>query len=440
MGATENREYYRSLNALMNPYSLRNLANEYLIGGAIAGVKNKFGIEFRISLNEMKNAFKWIEKYDKKYEKHISNPQSMLLKGKQDNERQYICDKKFVIKLDTGTFCYVDAGKSRSQRSNNYDNNSDNDMIPSSLFIYIFGRKMFKYSKELARTLTDNTKEYLTNYKVSGSGGSRFAGEQDSNKTYFEVIASDLHTRPMDTLFFNDDVKEEVVAHLDKFLSNEKVYKDRSLLYKTGILLYGDPGTGKSSLATAIATQYGWDVISVDMNSFNTLDVNALVESINADGFRYVVLMEDIDAVIKGRQNKDIDKEDDKNINKLLQFLDSSSSPTDVVFIATTNYVDTLDSALIRDGRFDIKLEVGELELDNIDEMCKSFDLTEDQIDDIRERIIKMGRSTINQSKLQNMILKVIEKQEQEDLETELKEEVKVEKELDTSNDCSSAE
>ena len=144
------------------------------------------------------------------------------------------------------------------------------------------------------------------------------------------------------------------------------------------------------------------------MTTFNNLDVNTLVESLNADNYKYIVLLEDIDAVIKNR-NSDIDKEDDKNINKLLQFLDSSSSPTDVIFIATTNYVDTLDSALIRDGRFDIKCEVGELKLSRIDEMCKSFNLSDDDINNIREQLKQEGRKTVNQSKLQNMILKCIE-------------------------------
>lgn len=392
---------FNLLRNVANPYSLKNMVYEKATTGIYDAIKNKFGLEFKISTNEMDSAFQWISKHDKRWEKHVSNPQSILIKNTKDKKinNKYIVDKEYIFKLEKATYTLVMAGPSRSTYKGGGDDPLEN--VPSYLYIYIFGKKMLKYSRQLANELTTVKREFLTLYKVSG-------GTIES--VSFEVLASDLHTRPLDTLFFNDNVKEDIINHIDKFLSNEDLYKERSLMYKTGILLYGDPGTGKSSLATAIATKYGYDVVSIDMTTFNNLDVNTLVESLNADNYKYIVLLEDIDAVIKNR-NGDIDKEDDKNINKLLQFLDSSSSPTDVIFIATTNYVDTLDSALIRDGRFDIKCEVGELKLSRIDEMCKSFNLSDDDINNIREQLKQEGRKTVNQSKLQNMILKCIENQ-----------------------------
>ena len=406
--ASQRREYERMFSKYTNPYSLRNLANEYIIGGGLVLLKNKFGIEFKLTLNEFSKGFAFVEKYDDKYNKHVSNPQTILYKNEDTSvgDTKYITDKKFIIKLEKDTYAYINAGPSRYEKTNTENDRSEN--CPTYLYIYIFGKHMIKYAKELAYMLRNNTSEYLTNYKVSGS--KRGSDDNSREQVAFNVVSSDLHTRPLDTLFFDDNASSKITDHIDKFLSNETIYKDRSLLYKTGILLYGAPGTGKSSLVTAIATKYNYDLISIDMGTFATLDTNALVESINADNSKYVVLLEDIDAVVKSRTAKDADKEDKSIINKLLQLLDSTSSPTNVIFVATTNYVEVLDEAITRDGRFDLKVEVKELSVNNIDKMCKSFDLKDSEIKEIKDHITnELKLKSINQSRLQNIILKKIE-------------------------------
>ena len=406
--ASQRREYERMFSKYTNPYSLRNLANEYIIGGGLVLLKNKFGIEFKLTLNEFSKGFAFVEKYDDKYNKHVSNPQTILYKNEDTSvgDTKYITDKKFIIKLEKDTYAYINAGPSRYEKTNTENDRSEN--CPTYLYIYIFGKHMIKYAKELAYMLRNNTSEYLTNYKVSGS--KRSSDDNSREQVAFNVVSSDLHTRPLDTLFFDDNASSKITDHIDKFLSNETIYKDRSLLYKTGILLYGAPGTGKSSLVTAIATKYNYDLISIDMGTFATLDTNALVESINADNSKYVVLLEDIDAVVKSRTAKDADKEDKSIINKLLQLLDSTSSPTNVIFVATTNYVEVLDEAITRDGRFDLKVEVKELSVNNIDKMCKSFDLKDSEIKEIKDHITnELKLKSINQSRLQNIILKKIE-------------------------------
>lgn len=57
------------------------------------------------------------------------------------------------------------------------------------------------------------------------------------------------------------------------------------------------------------------------------------------------------------------------NIKQLLQFLDSSQSPNNVIFIATTNYIDRLDHALVRKGRFDLKIELDDFNKDTARKM-----------------------------------------------------------------------
>src|SRR5574344_505998 len=89
----------------------------------------------------------------------------------------------------------------------------------------------------------------------------------------------------------------------------------------------------------------------------------------------------------------------------LLQLLDSNSSPNNVIFIATTNHKEKLDEAILRDGRFDLKVEVGPVLEDAAVEMCKSFGLSDDKIN----KILTENTLPINQSKLQNLILQAIQ-------------------------------
>lgn len=193
--------------------------------------------------------------------------------------------------------------------------------------------------------------------------------------------------------------------HIDQWIRNEDKYLSRGLNYKTGILLYGEPGTGKSSLIKSICGDYHYNMVEIDLSTFNTLDTNVLASVIsNTDG-RQVVVLEDIDCLILDRENKDINKDEKAIINKLLQFLDSNSSPNNVIIIATTNHIELLDEAILRNGRFDLKLEVKSIKKkETALRMIESFELNEKDT----KKILSDIQYPINQSYLQGEILKYL--------------------------------
>jgi SpoVK/Ycf46/Vps4 family AAA+-type ATPase len=98
-------------------------------------------------------------------------------------------------------------------------------------------------------------------------------------------------------------------------------------------------------------------------------------------------------------------------INKMLQFLDSNTSPTNVIFIATTNHKERLDEALLREGRFDLKVEMKGLNKETAREFCKSFGLSSHDTEDVITSLTKdmLTDISINQSKLQAHALAKIE-------------------------------
>lgn len=339
---------------------------------------------------------KWIEEHDKNYSKRI------------DNSYKLLRNTQFIIKLDTNTFALIQVGEEAHSfndifRSNGTGYNNED------IKMYIFGKYYKKYYDELfeiAGKQKDNNTRYI--YNVSGG-----QDRKDGSENMHSIVQS-MHKRDIATLFYNKGIKEEILTHIDSFIDNKSIYDERDLLYKTGILLYGEPGTGKTSLATALATYYGYDLVCVDMGSFDRLDLNTLTSCINCDTSKFIILLEDIDCLYNLDRNSDgIDKDDKKVINKMLQFLDSNNSPRDVIFIATTNHVEKLDPAILRDGRFDLKVEITQADRDTAIQMCKSFNISDEEVE-----IILRGAESfpINQSKLQNMILDYFKKGSKENV------------------------
>lgn len=410
-----------------NPYGIRNPFNgiENLISNAansmitraisIAGDKMKAHYGYDVFIRKSRFgkagldvANNWIKKYDPKYKERLGSLNSNLV------------DTEFIITLDYNTCAMVVVGKNsfseidvlKSMISEKGDRNggySDDD-----IYLFIFGKYAEKYKAEIENRLS-KISEGLYVYNVSGGSGQM--GDRDE----FNSIVSEMHQRQMDTLFFNPGVKEKILHHIDSFLENENVYKQRDLLYKTGIMMFGEPGTGKSSLANAIATHYKSSLIIIDMNTFAHLDTVALSQSINADDDRYVILLEDIDCIFNSlnREGEETaDKDEKKIINKLLQFLDSNSSPNNVIFLATTNHIEKLDSyfdqAIMRAGRFDERVEISGINREVAAEMCRSFELPEEKIQAILDNEPEFP---VNQSHLQKMILASIEGKKPEEIE-----------------------
>ena len=267
------------------------------------------------------------------------------------------------------------------------------------LYVYFFGKEAYKFYKEFIYNIGNiDSNRMLLNFSVSGCLNSH-------NKPDISINTKNIDIRKSSSLFFDDNIIGKIHHHIDQWIRNEDKYLSRGLNYKTGILLYGEPGTGKSSLIKSICGDYHYNMVEIDLSTFNTLDTNVLASVIsNTDG-RQVVVLEDIDCLILDRENKDINKDEKAIINKLLQFLDSNSSPNNVIIIATTNHIELLDEAILRNGRFDLKLEVKSIKKkETALRMIESFELNEKDT----KKILSDIQYPINQSYLQGEILKYL--------------------------------
>lgn len=180
--------------------------------------------------------------------------------------------------------------------------------------------------------------------------------------------------RRLDTVHFNNDSKRQLLGDIQNYLDvkTQKRYQSRSMPYRRGYLFHGPPGTGKSSLSVAIAGEFGLDLYEVKIPSIaSDADLEQMFQEIPP---RCVVLLEDIDAVWVDRSShaqKVADGTHAPNctLSGLLNVLDGVGSQEGRIVIMTTNHVDQLDDALVRPGRVDMKVHLGNISSKSAEEM-----------------------------------------------------------------------
>jgi cell division protease FtsH len=132
----------------------------------------------------------------------------------------------------------------------------------------------------------------------------------------------------------------------------------------TGILLFGEPGCGKTLVGRALAGEVGVPFYFVSATSFverfvglGASRVRELFGAAGADS-PCIVFIDEIDAVGRQRSEGAGDREFDHTLNQLLVELDGFLCAPGVITIAATNRPELLDSALVRPGRFDRRIEI----------------------------------------------------------------------------------
>ncbi len=158
-----------------------------------------------------------------------------------------------------------------------------------------------------------------------------------------------------------DENREELVD-IVAFLKNNQLYEKIGARMPHGVLLAGDPGTGKTLLAKAIAGEAGVPFFSTSGSEFVEMfvgmgasRVRTLFKKARAKA-PCIIFIDEIDAVGRKRHGGGGgggEMEQDQTLNQLLVEMDGFAATDGVVVLAATNRVDVLDPALIRAGRFD---------------------------------------------------------------------------------------
>jgi cell division protease FtsH len=161
-----------------------------------------------------------------------------------------------------------------------------------------------------------------------------------------------------------DEAKLELTETIEFLRTPERFHKLGARIPR-GIMLYGPPGTGKTMLARAVAAEAGVPFHHASGSEFVEKYVGVGAKRIR-DLFaqarklgRGVIFFDEFDALGKARGGPNSHEEREQTLNQLLVELDGFGTTDDVIVIAATNRIDTLDSAVLRPGRFNRKIHVG---------------------------------------------------------------------------------
>jgi len=245
----------------------------------------------------------------------------------------------------------------------------------------------------------DNFKKFITkakNYIQFEDAVNMFSSVEfkpTEKNQYFEIIPSVKRRSegpPVDVI--KKKVKNEnlifdkesqiytVMSDIELFFTKEtkKMYKTIDIPYKRGIIIYGDPGNGKSAMIREIIRVLPKKIIKIIISP-GTRNVTEILSSLvdKLDGKEAIIVIEDIDSLITSY-----------NRSEFLNILDGVDSKSGIYFIGSTNYPDKIDPAFMnRSGRFDRTFEIGNpsekvrkmyFENHNVSEILKEFRLSDD--------------------------------------------------------------
>lgn len=204
------------------------------------------------------------------------------------------------------------------------------------------------------------------------------------NRLYANMIdVIQPSTRTLSDVFISDDIRCELRNSISKFINNKDWFVKHNIPYHYGILLHSAPGSGKTSIARAIANEYGLDMYVCVGGQVSSL-IDELRRNIDTISFNKskpsIVLFEDIDcdesvhSRIGEITSPDVALMKSKtSIGDMLNTLDGILGLTNVIYIFTTNHVDKLDPAILRPGRIDLKLHIDYATSETFDQFLKSF-------------------------------------------------------------------
>ncbi|ODV67764.1 hypothetical protein HYPBUDRAFT_107768 [Hyphopichia burtonii NRRL Y-1933] len=193
--------------------------------------------------------------------------------------------------------------------------------------------------------------------------------------------------RMLGSVILDNGISEGILEDVKDFLESGDWYHKRGIPYRRGYLLYGPPGSGKTSYIQALAGELDYNICILNLSENNLTD-DRLNHLMNHIPERSILLLEDIDAAFnKRKQTEEKGFTSGVTFSGLLNALDGVASAEECITFMTTNHPEKLDPALLRPGRVDFKVMINNATEYQIEKMFLRF--YEDEFELCKEFLTK---------------------------------------------------